>query len=718
MATVWSASSGYMFIGINLEWSGNPASGSVAVTATVKASSDGYGHNFSSRWSWWGYSGEGSEAFSFSSGYGATVYKQLAKWTFNVPLKYGATTRVGIGAKLGPIWNGGAPSVENYLTLPARPVQAPGAPSSVSATRVNDEQVSVAWVAPAVSAARPVVSYIVERRTDDAGAWALSASVPGSSTRFTNFVGAGHKYVYHVKAVNASGGSAYVSSGAVYTTPPAPINVTAVKDINGDIVVSWENKALYTPTRWDVYDGDTRVASVAAAAGATQWIHASPRLDVTHQYRVVCVAGDLESPKSAPSNIVQLLARPDAPSLLVDGTYFPADESVTLAWRHNATDASPQTRFSLHYVKRGSGEAPTVVDRRDSTQSLSLDLPAGEYEYWVSTWGLHAAESPESRHAVFYVEPRPLASVQAPGGEVRASSVEVRWSYATGGGALQARARVDLSLDGVIVESQEVSGPILRVPLATYLGDGLTYQVTVTVFSGHGLASWPVTQTFTVVYEKPPVPKAFLEWDDVAGCVRVRVDNPAPAAGKPAAVRNRVERSDDGGVTWRGLTDDLAVSGTLLDYESTSHGDVQYRVSAVSDLPSTASATASLSVESWAMWLGGGENFGVTVPLRWDPLHSCKTGLANRKLYRFAGRAGAVEMSGYHREKALSLSATLFDDDWELLQRIEQLSYLPAPFIYRDPMGRRVYCSLTSVDLDRALSGKWSVKLNVEEVDQ
>ena len=37
MATVWSASSGYMFIGIALDWSGDPASGSVTVTATVTA---------------------------------------------------------------------------------------------------------------------------------------------------------------------------------------------------------------------------------------------------------------------------------------------------------------------------------------------------------------------------------------------------------------------------------------------------------------------------------------------------------------------------------------------------------------------------------------------------------------------------------------------------------------------------------------------------------
>ena len=33
-------------------------------------------------------------------------------------------------------------------------------------------------------------------------------------------------------------------------------------------------------------------------------------------------------------------------------------------------------------------------------------------------------------------------------------------------------------------------------------------------------------------------------------------------------------------------------------------------------------------------------------------------------------------------------------------------------------MGRRVYCSVRDVSLDRALSGKWQVKIEVEEVDR
>ena len=42
---------------------------------------------------------------------------------------------------------------------------------------------------------------------------------------------------------------------------------------------------------------------------------------------------------------------------------------------------------------------------------------------------------------------------------------------------------------------------------------------------------------------------------------------------------------------------------------------------------------------------------------------------------------------------------------------------MAGPFLYRDPMGRRVYCTVKDFNADRALSGKWSVKLEVEEVD-
>ena len=531
----------------------------------------------------------------------------------------------------------------------------------------------------------------------------------------------GHKYSYRVKSDNAAGGSEYVEAERpVFTTPPAPVNVRAVKNGSGNIVVSWENKAPYTPTRWEVYDSDGKLAAlVTLDVEKCTWEHSSPRLDVTHQYRVVCVGGSMSSPESEPSNIVQLLARPNSPEPTSDGLYFPADEPVTLGWLFNATDSSPQTRFKLQYVLRGSGTPGPLFDKASSKQQCTVGvLPQGSYEYWVQTWGLHADPSPVSRRALFYVETRPVVSIQSPGQVVKTSFIDVSWAYSPMGGPVQTKAIVELYQGADrLIETQVARGSQASVRLKTYLQNGMSYRVSVTAVNAHGVKSKTVSQSFLVEYEQPPTPRVYLEWDDEAGCVHLRVVNPTPKAGKPAAVRNRVERSDDGGVTWVILTEGLPVSGQLPDYQSVSHGAAVYRVTATSELPSSSVATDALEIESWAMWIGGGQNFGFTVPLRWDPVHSCKTGLANRKLYRFAGRDKAVEMAGRHREKVLSLSAALLDEDWELLQRLEELSYMPGPFLYRDPMGRRVYCSVKDFNADRALSGKWSVKLEVEEVD-
>ena len=448
-------------------------------------------------------------------------------------------------------------------------------------------------------------------------------------------------------------------------------------------------------------------------------MHSSPRLDVTHQYRVVCVGGSMSSPKSEPSNVVQLLARPNAPEPTSDGLYFPSDEPVTLGWRFNATDSSPQTRFKLQYMRRQAGTQGPLFDQASSKQECKVGvLPQGTYEYWVQTWGLYATPSPVSRRALFYVEPRPVVSIQSPGQVVKTSFTDVSWAYSAMGGPVQTKAIVELYQGGDrLVETQVARGSQASVRLKTYLKNGMSYRVSVTAVNAHGVKSKTVSQSFQVEYEQPPTPRVYPEWDDEAGCVHVRVVNPAPKAGKPAAVRNRVERSDDGGLTWIVLTEDLPVSGMILDYQSTSHGSVSYRVTATSDLPSSSTTVESIDAQSWAMWIGGGRDFSTTVPLRWDPVHSCKMGLASRKLHRFAGRERAVEMSGKHREKTLSLSAVLFDEDFPLIQRLEELSYLPAPFLYRDPMGRSVYCSIASVSVDRALSGKWSVKIEVEEVD-
>lgn len=65
---------------------------------------------------------------------------------------------------VGPIWNGGAPSVSATVTVPQRPYLVPAAPSSVSVSRVSDTQATVAF-AVASSGSAPVQSIGIERRS-------------------------------------------------------------------------------------------------------------------------------------------------------------------------------------------------------------------------------------------------------------------------------------------------------------------------------------------------------------------------------------------------------------------------------------------------------------------------------------------------------------------------------------------------------------------------
>ena len=53
MAIQWSASSGYMSVGVEMWYTGDPHLGYVEVYAQFWLRPDGYGHNFSAKSAWW-----------------------------------------------------------------------------------------------------------------------------------------------------------------------------------------------------------------------------------------------------------------------------------------------------------------------------------------------------------------------------------------------------------------------------------------------------------------------------------------------------------------------------------------------------------------------------------------------------------------------------------------------------------------------------------------
>ena len=118
------------------------------------------------------------------------------------------------------------------------------------------------------------------------------------------------------------------------------------------------------------------------------------------------------------------------------------------------------------------------------------------------------------------------------------------------------------------------------------------------------------------------------------------------------------------------------------------------------------------------MWISAGLGFSRSVRLAWNPVTGSQLGLVNREVKYFAGRKLGVELSGTQRQRVVQVSAALLDSSERERQALEDLAYMPAPFMYRDPLGRVLYGSLSDVQLGREVGGIWSVSAKLTEVNR
>ena len=98
---------------------------------------------------------------------------------------------------------------------------------------------------------------------------------------------------------------------------------------------------------------------------------------------------------------------------------------------------------------------------------------------------------------------------------------------------------------------------------------------------------------------------------------------------------------------------------------------------------------------------------------------SVHASLQAREVHYFAGRARGVEAAGAGQVRKINVSATLTDAQYRThVMRLEEFAVTPAPFLYRDPLGRRIYCTILSMEAPRAVGGVWKLSLELEEVER
>jgi len=580
--------------------------------------------------------------------------------------------------RMGLVYGSVNESHTGTLTVPS----LPRIPTGLTVTRVSDMQQSLGWTRVGT-----YTSVIVQRQTDD-GAWQQVGVAAGNAASFTDATTvANRKYTYRVAGTTAAGQSGWSNSSTVFTTPAAPVGASAARSGN-DIVVSVSGVPLWASS-FDVRDG----ATIVGTSVSLPWTHAAPNPALPHTYQVRGNVGALVGDWSAASNTVQLISPPNAPTGLdPNGGVRASDEDVVFQWVHNPVDSSAQTAYELRH-RVGAGAWTTLTGTTASTRSVLLSVASHEWQ--VRTRGTHADFSPWSAVAVVDVIGRPGVAVVQPDIEWEASILPVVWSWLQAQGRPQSAWQAELSQAGVVLETREGSGAETTMTFARRLTEG-SWTVRVRAATGEVWSVWAAA-TFDVVFDPPATPTISAIWDESQGGVTITA---LPGEGAPVTVRIVIERSSGDG--WELVAEVTGVT-TMIDWESPSYGDIEYRATAFTVEGATAETVIIVAARSDSLWLSGGAGFGVTSRLPFDPKVSISAGRA-RAVKQYAGRSLPVAYTGEALSRVVNVSGRVTDRDAESasveqLTRVAQLEH--DRFLFRDPDGRRVYGVIGQIDMPR-----------------
>lgn len=425
-------------------------------------------------------------------------------------------------------------------------MSAPPAPSGLgNPVGAGGGTKTISWTNNPTSFA-PYTWIFVDRWDNVARTWVQIARLGGGSTSYTDSSIIGDRtYHYRIYANNSGGNSGYAFAEWTDTTPAAPSDV-AVEKSGTNIVLSWVNQSrleTYTTEVWEQSAGGDWVLLTTVAKGVTSYTHVNPSATVTHRYQVrsrsnspVIYSGYVQSA------IVQLAAPPNPPTITGPGEARDAALALTLTWRHNTVDSSPQRQRQVRYRVAGTTTWTTPAAVTSAVQSLQFAANTwtnGQViEFQVQTWGQHATASGWSATYTVALSQAPTASITTPTATITTPTVDVAWGYYQAQGSPQASWEVELLQGSTLRERRAGSGATSAVRMATTVSDGTTWTLRLRLQSAVGLWSPWVSQTFSVSYPQPGQPLLGLLWDQASGSVAVGIDNVTPATGANYTITN------------------------------------------------------------------------------------------------------------------------------------------------------------------------------------
>jgi hypothetical protein len=586
---------------------------------------------------------------------------------------------------------------------------APGTPTGMTATRVSDTSINLAWNISHSSNGAPT-STLVQRRING-GAWADLITL-GNVRAVTVSASPNQKLEYRVRAANSAGTTAFsAASSPIYTTPGAPTDVTAVKDASMDITVAFTPNVAYTEHTHEVWHGTvsggvtTWDGSVLATlpAGTTSYLHDNPSTLVQHVYRVRSKAGSLTS-AYANSNTVQLLAAPNAPTVPAMPAFADKAAALVFEWTHNPVDTTAQTAYEFEYSTNG-GSSWTSTGKQVSAAS-SRTIAGGTYaanvalQTRVRTWGSATTggadgtgASPWSTIRTVTYKTAPTATITSPteGATVNDATLRVTVGFSQPEAATFVLAQLELLQGATVLETLESTIQV-GITMATPVQNGTSYTIRARVQDSNGLWSAWDSNAFNVVYLAPVAAGVALLYLEESGFGQIGLTIPAPGVGEDDAETVTITRTINGVEEVLVLNYPAEADMTFLDTTPVIHGVNTYKITTTSDLGAQTLVTVDLVTEECRRaFLSKGDSFQLVTVFGANLEVDEDISVASDTV-QAAGRTKPIGLYGVETSVKLKVSSFVFTrPSYSTIDELRTILLVPGKACYRDASGRRVF---------------------------
>lgn len=384
----------------------------------------------------------------------------------------------------------------------------PGAPTSLTATKIGQRQINLAWRPPLLDGGARITGYKVEYSTTGGPPW--NTLVANTNSVLTTYSDRGLDPAttrhYRVSAVN-SVGTGLPSNVANATTdaaaPAAPTGLTATKMGQNQIDLSWTAPTNDGGARITAYKieysatgrGSWRSLRSNTGSTATSYSDRGLQPATTRHYRVRAINTAGESP---PSNVARATTDPTVPgaptglSATANGT-----SQIDLSWTAPGYNGgSAITGYRVEMAESGNGPWSNLAANTGSagtTYSHTGLRPASRRYYRVSAINTvgHGRASGVVTATTDATVPNPptglVATATAP------TQIDLQWTAPEyDGGAAVTSYRVEVSTDGTTWgELVHSTGTTSTTYSHTGLQPGSTrhYRVSAINIAGTGLPS-------------------------------------------------------------------------------------------------------------------------------------------------------------------------------------------------------------------------------------